>query len=652
MRGQLAAGDDDGIREWNDSAREDRRRLLESDLAGGEVHELRVLVPNRPGIVAEIALALGRATIDIVDMGLYPSSGSHGTVALWIRGGVVAEQAERLVRGLGLEVVATRDARLAPRLASRRRRRASRRTPPMPRHFATPPARFEGRLRAPGDKSMSHRAALFGAMCAEPVQVTGYLEAADTLLDAQRGARAAARWSRRAPTAARSRSAARGCARAAEAHIDVGNAGTLMRLAPGWLAGQPGGEWSFDGDASIRRRPVDRVAHPLREMGAWIEATDDRFAAVHRPRHAAAWHRVHAAGRLRAGQVVRADGRAAGRRARRPSSSPSRAATTPSACSPAPACASPRDGDRIELTQHDELELGDIHVPGDPSSAAFHIAAAILVKGSRIVITDMSANWTRTGLRPDRRADGRGRDRRPREAAAGQIPQDEPVCELDVASGPLVGTVVEPHEVPLAIDELPLVALLGCFAEGETVVTGAQELRVKESDRIATVVDGLRGLGADDRGHRGRLRRHRHRRPARRDARTPTATTAWRCSARSPASPAARASRSTAWTPRRSPTRASSPTSRPSPADMEVGCQAGRRCWRLVDAVGRLGARGSRGGASGLSWFGGGARLIFEGWVPHDPVFVAVRGQRAGAATDAVAVVAHSRIADCASRRA
>ena len=104
VRDRLAAGDHAGIAEWNDAARDDRRRLLESDLAGGEVHELRVLVPNRPGIVAEIALALGRATIDIVDMGLYPSSGSHGTVALWIRGGVVAEQAERLVRDLGLEV--------------------------------------------------------------------------------------------------------------------------------------------------------------------------------------------------------------------------------------------------------------------------------------------------------------------------------------------------------------------------------------------------------------------------------------------------------------------------------------------------------------------------------------------------------------------
>jgi prephenate dehydrogenase len=104
VRDQLAVGDDGAIATWNDEAREDRRRLLGSDLAGGDVHELRVLVPNRPGIVAEIALALGRATIDIVDMALYPASGSHGTIALWIRGGVAAE-AESLVRDLGLEVI-------------------------------------------------------------------------------------------------------------------------------------------------------------------------------------------------------------------------------------------------------------------------------------------------------------------------------------------------------------------------------------------------------------------------------------------------------------------------------------------------------------------------------------------------------------------
>jgi 3-phosphoshikimate 1-carboxyvinyltransferase len=149
------------------------------------------------------------------------------------------------------------------------------------------------------------------------------------------------------------------------------------------------------------------------------------------------------------------------------------------------------------VTAQDELELGSMHVPGDPSSAAFLVAAAVLVRGSRIVITDMNANWTRTGFIRIAQRMGAivlGDLEAPR---PGEIVPEEPVCELDVAAGPLVGTVVEPAEVPLAIDELPLVALLGVFAEGETEVRGAGELRVKESDRIATVVDGLRGLGAE-----------------------------------------------------------------------------------------------------------------------------------------------------------
>ena len=103
--------------------------------------------------------------------------------------------------------------------------------------------------------------------------------------------------------------------------------------------------------------------------------------------------------------------------------------------------------------------------------------------------------------------------------------------------GPIEATTVEADEVPLAIDELPLVALLGCFAEGETVVRGAGELRVKESDRIATVVDGLRGLGGRDRGAPRRVRRPRHRRLCAAGGSTPRATTGWRCSAPSPAWP-------------------------------------------------------------------------------------------------------------------
>jgi 3-phosphoshikimate 1-carboxyvinyltransferase len=144
----------------------------------------------------------------------------------------------------------------------------------------------------------------------------------------------------------------------------------------------------------------------------------------------------------------------------------------------------------------DELEVDDIHVPGDPSSIAFHAAAALLVPGSRLVLEDVGVNWTRIGfLRIAQRMGGVIVG--PLEEPQDGIPADEPTAELDVRDSPLGATVVEADEVPLAIDELPLVALLGCFAEGETIVRGAGELRLKETDRIAAVVDGLRGLGAD-----------------------------------------------------------------------------------------------------------------------------------------------------------
>ncbi|MDQ6749626.1 MAG: 3-phosphoshikimate 1-carboxyvinyltransferase, partial [Actinomycetota bacterium] len=155
-----------------------------------------------------------------------------------------------------------------------------------------------------------------------------------------------------------------------------------------------------------------------------------------------------------------------------------------------------REGLRVSVGQVDELELEAIDVPGDASSAAFLVAAGILVAGSRLTVRDVGVNWTRSGfLRIALRMGA---------AVAGDlepephdIPGREPVSHLEVRSSALRATTVEADEVPLAIDELPLVALLGCFAEGETVVRGAAELRLKESDRIAAVVDGLRGLGAE-----------------------------------------------------------------------------------------------------------------------------------------------------------
>jgi 3-phosphoshikimate 1-carboxyvinyltransferase len=340
---------------------------------------------------------------------------------------------------------------------------------------------------------MSHRAALLGAMSADPVRVTGYLDAADTrsTLDAVRALGALVE---PGPDALTIRGP--GLRAAAPAAVDVGNAGTLMRLLPGWLAGQGDGEWTLDGDESIRRRPVDRIAVPLREMGAAIDARDGRlppFTVHGRPLRGITYELPVASAQIKS--CVLLAGLLAEGETTVLEPVPSRDHTERLLARAGASIA--RDGARVTVRALDELELGAIHVPGDPSSAAFLVAAAVLVPRSRIVIEDVAANWTRIGFLRILERMGAvvlGELEPPR---PGELVAEEPVCELDVAYGPLVATTVEADEVPLAIDELPLVALLGCFAEGETVVRGAGELRLKESDRIATVVDGLRGLGAD-----------------------------------------------------------------------------------------------------------------------------------------------------------
>src|SRR5437868_12946092 len=139
-----------------------------------------------------------------------------------------------------------------------------------------PAARLSGQLRAPADKSISHRAALLGAMASEPVRIERYLHAADTMSTLQAVRALGALVEQRGEEVVVRGTGLRE-AREPEGPIDVGNAGTLLRLLPGWLAAQAGRSFTLDGDASIRRRPVDRVAEPLRTMGARIEATDERF---------------------------------------------------------------------------------------------------------------------------------------------------------------------------------------------------------------------------------------------------------------------------------------------------------------------------------------------------------------------------------------
>jgi 3-phosphoshikimate 1-carboxyvinyltransferase len=358
-----------------------------------------------------------------------------------------------------------------------------------------PADRLRGELVAPPDKSISHRAALLGAMTDEPVRIRNYLDAADTVstLDALRGLGVLIE---QEGTELVVRGVGLREPREVTNPIDVGNSGTLMRLLPGWLGAQDGKAWILDGDESIRRRPVDRIAEPLRRMGGHIEATDERyppFRVFGRRLHAISYELPVASAQVKscvllAGLV--ADGATT---VLEPVASRDHTERMLAAAG----VTIHRHGRRVTVASADELELETLDVPGDPSSAAFGVAAGVLVPGSRIVVRDVGVNWTRTGfLRIVERMGGIvvGDLEGP---MGDDIPRAEPVTDLDVRAGSLVGTTVERDEVPLAIDELPLVALLGCFAEGETVVRGAEELRVKESDRIDAVVSGLRGLGAE-----------------------------------------------------------------------------------------------------------------------------------------------------------
>jgi len=357
-----------------------------------------------------------------------------------------------------------------------------------------PAGRLEGELRPPADKSISHRAAILGAMADTPVTVRNYLVAADTTssLNAVRALGATV------TNGAKGELTIAGVgprgARTPDGPIDVGNAGTLMRLLPGWLAAQEGRAFVLDGDDSIRRRPVDRVAKPLGLMGARIEATEGRFppfTVTGSALEGIEYELPVASAQIKS--CVLLAGLTATGATTVVEPVPSRDHTERMLA--AAGVRITRADDRVTVAPQDELELGALHVPGDPSSAAFAAAAAVLVPRSRIVLEGMCANWTRTGFFRILQRMG-GVVVGPLEEPELGIRASEPVAEIDVAHGPLVGTVVEPSEVPLAIDELPLVALLGCFAEGSTVVRGASELRLKETDRIAAVVDGLRGLGA------------------------------------------------------------------------------------------------------------------------------------------------------------
>jgi 3-phosphoshikimate 1-carboxyvinyltransferase len=368
-----------------------------------------------------------------------------------------------------------------------------------------PSGPLRGSLRPPSDKSISHRAALIAAMGEGETSIKGYLDAADTnstlaavaSLGAEVGSwkttvSVPGDWQgERPPESSGISIRGVGLRGARSASIDVGNAGTLLRLLPGWLAGQEGGGWTLDGDDSIRRRPVDRIAAPLRQMGADLSARDDRLPPLEvrgAPLHGITYEMPIASAQVKSCALFA--GLLAAGETRVVESRPSRDHTERMLLA-AGAYVATVDGE-VTIQPAERLEPGEIVVPADISSAAFFIVAALLVEGSEIVLEEVGINPTRTGLLTILERMGAGIEIEPGGERGG-----EPIGTLRVRAAELRSTEVGGAEIPLAIDELPLVALAACFAEGTTTIRDAAELRRKESDRIETVSTALKALGGE-----------------------------------------------------------------------------------------------------------------------------------------------------------
>jgi 3-phosphoshikimate 1-carboxyvinyltransferase len=331
-----------------------------------------------------------------------------------------------------------------------------------------PSGPLRGALRPPSDKSISHRAALIAAMGHKEIYVESFLDAADTrsTLSAVQAVGAEVELSKTGDDELGVAIKGVGLRGAHSADINVGNAGTLLRLLPGWLTGQVGQEWTLD--AHENRLP------PLRIRGA--------------PLHGITYEMPIASAQVKSCLLLA--GLLAEGETRVIEPLPSRDHTE--RMLDAAGASVDRDEKSIIVQPADRLEPSPISVPGDISSAAFFIVAASLVEGSEVALDDVNVNPTRTGLLTILERMGAEIDPSAEDEAGG-----EPIANLRIRSAPLQATDVGGAEIPLAIDELPLVALAACFAEGTTTIRDAEELRRKESDRIETVTAALRALGGE-----------------------------------------------------------------------------------------------------------------------------------------------------------
>jgi 3-phosphoshikimate 1-carboxyvinyltransferase len=352
-----------------------------------------------------------------------------------------------------------------------------------------PTAAVHGHIGVPGDKSLSHRALLLGAISDGETRIGGFGRSDDT-----ESTIAAIRalgiqvYEADTDTLRVFGGGLRGFTAPAKP-IDCGNAGTLMRLLPGILAGQQG-RFELTGDDSLRSRPMERVAEPLRRMGASIETEDGHAPIVIEGAllKSISYELPVASAQVKSA-VLLAGLYTEGGETTVEEPLPTRDHTENMlAQAGVPVRRKPKS---VSIQPVERFELGDVEIPGDFSSAAPFLVAATLLAGSDLTVHGVNLNPRRTGLLDVLERMGANVTVFNRRRIGG-----EPAGDLDVRSAELVATTIGAGEVPLLVDELPLFALLAVHAHGDSVLRGAAELRAKETDRIEAVVDGLRRLGA------------------------------------------------------------------------------------------------------------------------------------------------------------
>lgn len=347
---------------------------------------------------------------------------------------------------------------------------------------------LRGDVTVPGDKSISHRAVMFGALADADTHITGFLMGEDCLSTIS-------------------------CFKKMGVSIDVsekevvvhgvglhglqaptellytGNSGTTTRLLCGILAGQSFSS-TLNGDASIQKRPMGRIIKPLREMGADISGKDGNLCPLNihpAPLHGIRYDMPVASAQLKSAILL------AGLFADSPTTviepAPSRDHTERMLRGLGAQVVS--NGTEITLTPPKTLHAVNVEVPGDISSAAYFLVAGLILPDSDILIRNVGINPTRTGILDALEAMGANIERLNERGTV------EPICDLRVRSSHLHGTTIGGDMIPRLIDEIPVLAVAAAFADGETIIRDAQELKVKESNRIATMTAELSKTGAD-----------------------------------------------------------------------------------------------------------------------------------------------------------